>query len=75
MDNELDEIDRLLAQSHLDVLRSGEATAADRQAARMYLAQKGHTGPSVDYHKRAGDDHPVLKLADWSEEDQREYGG
>lgn len=73
-DSILDEMDRLLAQSHLDALRNPEATASDREAARKYLSAKGYAGPSVDGHRKAGDNHPVLKLADWTVEDQEKYG-
>ena len=74
-DHILDEMDRLLAQSHLDVLMSGEATAADRQAARMYLASKGHTTPSLEGDKKSGEsDHPALRLASWNEETDQKYG-
>lgn len=73
-DNTLDEMDRLLAQSHLDVLRSGEANASDRQAARQYLSSKGYSGPSVAGHDKAGDGHPILSLAKWTDEDQRNHG-
>lgn len=75
MDDPLEEMDRLLAESHLNALKNPEATAADRQAARMYLQSKGYCGPSVSGHAKADDDHPVLKLADWTVEDLREgYG-
>jgi hypothetical protein len=70
----LEEMDRLLAQSHLDALKNPEATASDREAARKYLSAKGYAGPSVDGHRKADDDHPVLKLADWTTEDQEKYG-
>lgn len=74
-DDPLEEMDRLLAESHLNALRSPEATAADRQAARMYLQSKGYAGPSVAGHAKAEDDHPVLRLADWTEEELREEYG
>lgn len=72
MDDPLEEMDRLLAESHLNALRNPEATAADRQAARMYLQSKGYCGPSVAGHAKADDDHPVLRLQDWTEDNMRE---
>lgn len=75
MDDPLEEMDRLLAESHLNALRNPDATAADRQAARMYLQSKGYAGPSVAGHAKADDDHPVLRLADWTEEELREEYG
>ncbi len=75
MDDPLEELDRLLAESHLNALRSPEATAADRQAARMYLASKGYAGPSIAGHAKADDGHPSLRLADWTVDDLKEdYG-
>ncbi len=74
-DDTLAKIDELLAQSHLETLMSGEANASDRQAARQYLASKGYTGPSIPATKKHGDgDHPILKLANWSDEDQKDFG-
>lgn len=73
-DDILAEMDRLLAESHLNALRSPDANASDRQAARQYLASKGYTGPSVAGHMKSGDDHPILKLAEWTEEDMRDHG-
>jgi hypothetical protein len=67
-------MDRLLAESHLNALRNPEATASDREAARKYLSSKGHVSPSVAGHAKADDGHPVLKLADWSEEDTTNFG-
>jgi len=72
-DDILEEMDRLLAQSHLNALRSPDATASDRQAARQYLTSKGYAGPSVAGHSKADDEHPVLKLAEWTNEDL-DYG-
>jgi len=77
-DDVLHEMDRLLAESHLNALRNPDANAADRQAARQYLASKGYTGPSVAGHAKADDDHPVLRLAAWTddtlEEELRDHG-
>ena len=70
----LPEMDRLLAESHLNALRNPEATASDREAARKYLASKGYAGPSVAGHEKAGDEHPVLKLSAWTDEDSASYG-
>lgn len=74
-DDPLEEMDRLLAESHLNALKSPEANAADRQAARMYLQSKGYAGPSVAGHAKSEDGHPVLKLADWTEDSLREEYG
>jgi monomeric isocitrate dehydrogenase len=71
----LEEMDRLLAESHLNALKSPDATAADRQAARMYLQSKGYAGPSVDGHAKADDGHPVLRLSEWTEDSLREEYG
>ena len=73
MDN-LEEMDRLLAASHMNALKNPEATASDREAARKYLSAKGYQGPSINGHSKAGDDHPVLRLAEWAEDDVA-YGG
>lgn len=77
-DDILHEMDRLLAESHLNALRNPEANAADRQAARQYLTSKGYAGPSVAGHAKAGDDHPVLNLVEWTqdniEEELRDHG-
>jgi len=75
MSDHLEEMDRLLAESHLNALRNPEATASDREAARKYLAAKGYAGPSVAGHAKAEDDHPVLRLAEWTTDELRaEYG-
>ena len=71
-DDILSEMDRLLAESHLNALKSPEANAADRQAARMYLQSKGYAGPSVAGHAKAEDDHPVLRLAEWTQDNMDE---
>lgn len=71
-DDTLDEMDRLLAESHLNALRNPDASASDREAARKYLSSKGYTSPSVDGHAKAGDDHPVLRLAEWTTEEAQE---
>lgn len=69
----LEEMDRLLAQSHLDALSNPEATASDREAARKYLSGKGYT-PSVEGTAKADESHPVLRLADWGVEDEKNTG-
>lgn len=70
MNDELfEKLDRLLAEDHLRVLESGAATASDREAIRKYLSYKGYTGPSVEGHAKADDEHPILKLAEWDQDD------
>lgn len=71
----LGRIDELIAESLIEKLKGGKATASDIQAARQYLAHHGFQGGSVASHQKSDTNHPLRILSEIDLDEVRDAMG